>query len=72
MTGNEYKLVHSQPPILYIIRKQYRQSPESGKLSRVVSPFYNIVFLIINDHCLHLCTCHISIFNVIICNKCFF
>ncbi|XP_067938961.1 mediator of RNA polymerase II transcription subunit 6-like isoform X2 [Watersipora subatra] len=29
MTGIEYKLVYSQPPILYIIRKQERQSVES-------------------------------------------
>ncbi|KAF6035738.1 MED6 [Bugula neritina] len=29
LTGIEYKLVHVQPPILYIIRKQYRQNSES-------------------------------------------
>ncbi|KAH3859369.1 hypothetical protein DPMN_102089, partial [Dreissena polymorpha] len=27
MTGIEYVLLHVQEPILYIIRKQYRQSP---------------------------------------------
>jgi len=31
MTGVEYRVVHRQLPILYIIRKQYRQSPEHGK-----------------------------------------
>jgi len=30
MTGIEYELVHAMEPILYVIRKQSRQSPTQG------------------------------------------
>lgn len=33
MVGVEYILLHAQEPILYIIRKQQRQSPTQGKES---------------------------------------
>lgn len=33
MTGIEYMLLHVQDPILYIIRKQYRHSPQQGWFS---------------------------------------
>ena len=32
MTGVEYELIHGQDPILYVIRKQERHSPDRGKL----------------------------------------
>lgn len=31
MVGVEYILLHAQEPILYIIRKQQRQSPTQGE-----------------------------------------
>jgi len=31
MTGIEYMLLHVQDPILYVIRKAYRQSKDKGK-----------------------------------------
>ena len=30
MTGIEYELLHAMEPILYVIRKQHRQSPTQG------------------------------------------
>ena len=32
MTGVEYILLHVQEPILYIIRKQHRHSPQQGEI----------------------------------------
>ena len=34
MTGVEYVLLHVQEPILYIVRKQYRHSPQQSKLQQ--------------------------------------
>ena len=31
MVGVEYALAHMQPPILFVIRKQYRMSPTQGQ-----------------------------------------
>ena len=30
MTGIEYRFIHGQDPILYVIRKQMRHSPTQG------------------------------------------
>ncbi len=30
MTGIEYMLLHVQEPILFVVRKQHRQTPERG------------------------------------------
>lgn len=35
MVGLEYILLHVQEPILYVIRKQHRHSPQQGKLISV-------------------------------------
>lgn len=37
MTGIEYELIHGQDPILYVIRKQERHSPERGNLSVIAA-----------------------------------
>lgn len=42
MTGVEYKLLHCQDPILYIIKKQMRHSPTQGK---EIYNLYNIHFI---------------------------
>jgi hypothetical protein len=31
MTGLEYVLLHVQEPILYVVRKQHRHSPQQGQ-----------------------------------------
>jgi len=36
MTGTEYMLLHVQEPILYVIRKLHRQSPDKGESERVL------------------------------------
>lgn len=36
MTGTEYRLLHVQEPILYVIRKLHRQSPDKGESERVL------------------------------------
>lgn len=42
MVGVEYILLHAQEPILYIIRKQQRQSPAQGEqcIMKKVQPWF--------------------------------
>ena len=44
MVGVEYILLHAQEPILYIIRKQQRQSPSQGQwhLKNLVVVFWSV------------------------------
>lgn len=39
MVGVEYILLHAQEPILFIIRKQQRQSPTQGKMCKLQALF---------------------------------
>lgn len=39
MVGVEYILLHAQEPILFIVRKQQRQSPTQGKMCKLLALF---------------------------------
>lgn len=58
MVGVEYILLHAQEPILYIIRKQQRQSPTQGQsfLKRAHTHTHKYTQLIIKSLSLSLCS----------------